>query len=92
MRIVLTERFQSDIRSLTPPERERVFGAMLALPRALGDVHAHAGLGLRKLHRSGIWEARVGLNLRLILTLIDGSMTFARAGTHDEVKRFLRDL
>lgn len=92
MRIALTERFQADIRSLAPPERERVFAAMLALPRALGEVHAHAGLGLRKLHRTGIWEARVGLNLRLVLALVDGSMTFVRAGTHDEVKRFLRDL
>ena len=92
MRIVLTERFQSDIRLLASTKRERVLGAMLALPKALGDVHAHAGLGLRKIHRTGIWEARVGLNLRLVLTLADGGITFVRAGSHDEVKRFLRDL
>ncbi len=92
MRIVLTERFQSDIRSLPSAERDRVFDAMLAIPKALGGAHAHLGLGLRKIHRTGIWEARVGLSLRLILTLADGSTTFVRVGSHDEVKRFLRDL
>jgi mRNA-degrading endonuclease YafQ of YafQ-DinJ toxin-antitoxin module len=92
MRIVLTEHFQTDVRSLAPPELERVLAAMLVIPRALGDVHTHAGLGLRKVHRTGVWEARVGLNLRLILTLAEGTMTFVRAGSHDEVKRFLRDL
>lgn len=92
MRIVLTERFQGDIRSLTPAERDRVLEAMLAIPRAVGDVHTHAGLGVRKIHRSGIWEARVGLNLRLVFALADGFLTFVRAGSHDDVKRFLRDL
>ena len=69
-----------------------MFDAMLAIPKALGDVHAHAGLGLRKIHRTGIWEARVGLSLRLILTLVDGALTFVRAGSHDDVRRFLQDL
>lgn len=91
MRIVLTERFQRDIRYLPSAERDRVFEAMLAIPKALGEMHAHQGLGLRKIHRTGIWEARVGLNLRLILTLVDGSTMFVRVGSHDEVKRFLRD-
>lgn len=92
MRIVLTERFQSDVRSLALPERERVFGAMLAIPKALGEVHVHAGLGLRKIHRTGIWEARVGLNLRLILTIAEEWITFVRVGSHDDVRRFLREL
>ncbi len=92
MRIVLTEHFQRDVRHLTSTERDRVFEAVLAIPRAVGDVHTHAGLGMRKVHKSGIWEVRIGLNLRIIFALADGFLTFVRLGTHDDVKRFLREL
>jgi len=60
MRIALTERFQRDVRGLDDAQRAMVFNVVLALPAAIGDVHRHQGLGIRKLHRSGIWEARVG--------------------------------
>lgn len=92
MRLVLTEHFQRDVRQLTLPHRERAFEAILSIPKAVGDVHTHAGLGVRKVHRSGVWEARIGLDLRLVFTLAEGILTFVRAGTHDDVKRFLRDL
>jgi len=65
----ITERFQHDVKDLDDGQRRAVFDAILALPAALGDPHTHAGLGLRKLHRSGIWEARVGLGLRLVFGL-----------------------
>ena len=92
MRIALRERFQRDVRDLEPQERAAVFEALLALPGALGDPHTHAGLGIRKLHRSGIWEARVGLGLRLVFGLEPTLLTLVRVGSHDEIKRFLRDL
>jgi mRNA-degrading endonuclease YafQ of YafQ-DinJ toxin-antitoxin module len=92
MRIALAERFQRDVASLTRDQRAAVFEAVLALPRAIGQVHLHAGLGLRKLHRSGIWEARVGLGLRLVFALEPELLTLVRAGTHDEIRRFLREL
>lgn len=92
MRIALSERFQRDVRDLDPQERAAVFEALLALPGALGDPHTHAGLGIRKLHRSGIWEARVGLGVRLVFGLEPTLLTLVRVGSHDEIRRFLRDL
>lgn len=92
MRIALSERFQRDVRGLAPQERTAVLDALLALPGALGDPHTHAGLGIRKLHRSGIWEARLGLGLRLVFGLETGLLTLVRVGSHDDVRRFLRDL
>jgi mRNA-degrading endonuclease YafQ of YafQ-DinJ toxin-antitoxin module len=92
MRIALTERFQSDVRALAPDQRAAVLEAILALPRAFGTPHLHAGLGLRKLHPSGIWEVRVGLALRLVFTLGGDTVTMVRAGTHDEIRRWLRSL
>jgi mRNA-degrading endonuclease YafQ of YafQ-DinJ toxin-antitoxin module len=92
VKIALGERFQKDVRGLDPKERGAVFEAVLALPRVLGDAHAHAGLGIRKLHRSSIWEARVGLGLRVVFALEPGRLTLVRVGSHDDIKRFLRDL
>jgi hypothetical protein len=92
MKIALTERFQRDVRALTAPQRAAVFDALLSLPRAIGDAHLHAGLGIRKLHGSGIWEARVGLGLRLVFARERGLPTLDRAGTHDEIRRYLKSL
>jgi mRNA-degrading endonuclease YafQ of YafQ-DinJ toxin-antitoxin module len=92
MKVVLTERFQRDVRTLAEDQRAAVFEAILALPRAVGEPHVHAGLGLRKLHRTGIWEVRVGLGLRLVFGLQPDLLTLVRAGSHDDVRRYLREL
>ena len=92
MNIALTERFQSDVRALPRDRRALVFEAMLSLPRVLGEPHLHSGLGFRKLHRSGIWEARVGLGLRLVFALETNLLTLVRIGTHDDIQRYLREL
>lgn len=92
MKIALTERFQRDVRTLGDDERAAVFGAILALPRAMGEPHLHGGLGMRKLHRTGIWEVRVGLGLRLVFVFEAGLLTLVRAGTHDDIRRYLREL
>ncbi|HEX9189906.1 MAG TPA: hypothetical protein VGB87_22710 [Vicinamibacteria bacterium] len=92
MKVALTERFQRAVRELEDDRRPAVFDAVLALPRALGDPHAHAGLGIRKLHASGIWEARVGLDLRMVFALQPDLVTFVLVGRHEDVRRFLREL
>ena len=92
MKLVLTERFQRDVRTLGEEQRAAVFEAILALPRAVGEPHLHAGLGMRKLHRTGIWEVRVGLGLRLVFALQPGVLSLARAGSHDDIRRYLREL
>lgn len=92
MKVALTERFRRAVRDLDDSRRAAVFDSILALPRAVGDPHAHAGLGIRKLHASGIWEARVGLGLRLVFTQEHRLLTLVLVGTHEDVRRFLRDL
>lgn len=92
MKLGLTERFQLDLKALDTTRRAAVLEALLALPRALGESHRHGGLGLRTLHRSGIWEARVGLGLRLVFTLGADLLTLVRVGTHPDVQRYLREL
>jgi mRNA-degrading endonuclease YafQ of YafQ-DinJ toxin-antitoxin module len=92
MKVALTERFQRDVRDLAADRKAALFDVMLSLPRALGEPHLHSGLGIRKLHRSGIWEARMGLGLRLVFTVEPDLLTLVRVGTHDEIQRYLREL
>jgi mRNA-degrading endonuclease YafQ of YafQ-DinJ toxin-antitoxin module len=92
VKLALTERFQRDVRLLPEDRKAAVFEAMLSLPRALGEPHLHSGLGLRKIHRTGIWEARVGLGLRVVFVVEKEVITLVRAGTHDDVQRYLREL
>jgi mRNA-degrading endonuclease YafQ of YafQ-DinJ toxin-antitoxin module len=92
MKLSLTERFQRDVRDLAQDRKSALFDVMLSLPRAMGEPHLHSGLGIRKLHRSGIWEARVGLGLRLVFTIEPDLLTLVRVGTHDEIQQYLRAL
>lgn len=92
MKVLLTERFQRDARDLEDEQRRALFDVILSLPRAMGDPHTHAGLGVRKLHRSGIWEARVGLGLRLVFGLQGDLLALVCVGSHEDVRRFLREL
>jgi mRNA-degrading endonuclease RelE of RelBE toxin-antitoxin system len=92
MKIVLTERFPRDVRALPEDGRSAVFESILSLPRALGEPHLHPGLGIRKIHRSGIWEARVGLGVRLVFAVEGQAITLVRVGTHEDIQRYLREL
>ena len=92
MKIVLAERFQRDVRTLPEDRLSAVLESILSLPKALGEPHRHSGLGIRKIHRSGIWEARLGLGLRLVFAVEDQVITLVRVGTHEDVQRYLREL
>ena len=92
MRLLLTERFQDDLKVLSAEERLECWGVILAVPAAFREPKKHTGLSLRKLHASGIWEVRAGLKLRLVFALDKEYAVFRRAGNHDEVRRYLRSL
>lgn len=47
------------------------------------------GLGVKRL-RGNIWEARAGLKIRVLYDLAGSRLTFILAGSHDDVKRFLK--
>lgn len=92
MKITLGERFLDDLLKRSPKERETVFAVMLALPRAFREAHQHSGVGLRRIHPSGIWEARIGLGLRIVLAYEKGHAILLRLGDHDEIRAFLRSI
>jgi mRNA-degrading endonuclease YafQ of YafQ-DinJ toxin-antitoxin module len=87
--IFLSERFRAIVREYPKPTRVEIGGAIDLLQASLGDPHRHAGLGIRKL-ASRYFEMRVGLDLRLVFRLDPETISFVFAGTHDEVRRFLK--
>ena len=92
MQIKLTEGFQRDVSSLSNEEQAQVFSVMLKSPAALKNPDAHRGIGLRKIHRSGIFEARIGLGLRMIFGFEPNAIIFHRVGNHDDIERYLKSL
>jgi mRNA-degrading endonuclease RelE of RelBE toxin-antitoxin system len=92
MKILLMERFQKDVRTLTDDQRVRCFEAILALPQLIGNPHQHTGFGVRKIHTSGIWEVRLGLGLRLVFAFKNNEAILVTVGNHEDVERFLASL
>ncbi len=92
MQIILTERFQKDVSALSLEEKNQLFSILLKLPTAIKNLHLHQGIGLRKIHSSGIYEARIGLSLRMLFGLDKNTAILHRVGNHDEIKRYLKNL
>lgn len=87
--IFLSERFRTIVREYPKPVRAEIGQAIDQLHAVLGQPHQHAGLGIRKLVKN-YFEIRVGLDLRLVFRIETEAVIFAFAGTHDEVRRFLK--
>lgn len=92
MQITLTERFQKDLSALSSNQQNSLFSIILKLPLAIKNIHQHSGLGLRKIHSSGIFEARLGLGLRLVFGFQNNEIILHRIGSHEEIKRYLKML
>ena len=92
MTISLHRQFIDQVLKQPTAIRAAIFEALLIVPDALRNPSKHTGLGLRKLHPSGIWEVRFGLGLRALLQLPPNQTIFRFLGTHDEVRKFLKNL
>jgi hypothetical protein len=73
--------------------RQQLTEAVTQLPAALGQPHRHAGLGLRKIHRRGVFEFRLGRDCRVVFTQPEPDLLMLHLlGNHDDVQRFLDTL
>lgn len=78
------------LASLAPDTQAQVLAVLRRLPGAFGRPHAHAGLGLRQLRR-GLYEARVGRQLRVLFERDGALLVIKTVGDHEAVRRYLRD-
>ena len=92
MRVALTKSFLKDATGLSVDGKAALFDVILKLPAAIKDPLRHDGAGLRKIHSTGIFEARIGLSLRIVFGYHDDELVLHRVGDHDEIRRYLKTL
>ncbi len=90
LRVAADKSVSLALAKLAPEQQTDVLAALKELPAAFGRPHAHAGIGLRQLRR-GIFEARIGLQLRVIFEREDDLLIVTAIGTHDDIRRYLRE-
>ena len=86
---VVKARFQRAYDRLPAHERDRVKKALQLLQRYLESREAPLGLGLKRLG-PGVFEFRAGLALRGVSVEEGALMVLTLLGSHDDVRRFLK--
>lgn len=92
MQVRFYTSFDRSYRSLRPLERGKADYAVQTLLTWIEERRSAPpqGLGFKKL-RSTVWEIRVDLRIRIVFTLEGDCLSFLLVGTHDDVRRFLRN-
>ena len=90
LRVAAEKNVSLALAKLAPDEQTKVLAALRQLPAAFGQPHTHAGLGLRQLRR-GLYEARIGLRLRVLFERDGDLLVIKSLGDHASIRRYLRD-
>jgi len=67
-----------------------MLGELRRLPGVFGLPYVHAGLGIRQL-RPGVYEARVGLKIRVVFERAGDLLVVKTVGDHADIRRYLRN-
>lgn len=90
MRVELAPELKEALRRLPKSQRRQIGQVITAVRDGFGAPHLHSGLGIRRL-RASVFECRVGLKLRLIFDAEAGVLSFTDLGTHDQVRKMMRN-
>lgn len=84
--------FDRSIKSLPLPDNEEFLRACLEFFDIMERRFPMAsGIGLKRL-RYDYWEIRIGIRNRILFRWNEGVIEFILAGSHDSIKRFLKNL
>jgi mRNA-degrading endonuclease RelE of RelBE toxin-antitoxin system len=90
MRFESKPSFEDSFKSLPSKEKREIKQVAIQLIDILSqDRFIHKGIGLKKL-KDDYWEVRYGLKRRIILRWHKDLVEFILAGSHNDVKRYLR--
>ncbi len=90
MRYEFKTSFDRSVKSLPQGIKEEIKALCIGLIDILSGTRTiPGGLGLKNLRRN-YWEIRKGLKLRVLFRWQDGLVEFILAGTHDDIKNFLK--
>lgn len=83
--------FDRSIKSLSTANKKDIKETCSQLIDILsGEKNLTKGFGLKNL-RDNFWEIRKGLKLRILFRWQSNYIEFLLAGTHDDIKRFLKN-
>ena len=80
-------RFLKTWRSLSGSQKQRIGEILINLPELRADPHLHTGYGLRQLHGTHFYEARLDLRWRLIFKVTEEEIVLFDVMNHDQVRR-----
>lgn len=90
MKYEFKSSFDRSVKSLPPEIKQEVKELCLILIDVLsGERELSVGMGLKNL-RKNFWEIRKGLKLRILFRWQADHVEFVLAGTHEEIKRYLK--
>lgn len=90
MRFEFKPSFDKSVKSLSSQTKREIKELCLCLIDILsGNGSLSKGIGLKNL-RKEYWEIRKGLKLRILFLWYDDLVTFILAGTHNDIKKYLR--
>ena len=95
VRCVFKSAFVKAFDKLVPPKQLLVTKALEALQSYFKSGQASYGLRIKKLYKGNkgkVLEARVSIDLRIVWVQTSEEIVFALVGSHDEVRRFLKNL
>ena len=90
LQVELTPELKAALRALPKRQRQKIGEVMTAVRDGFGVPHLHSGLGIRRL-RDSLFECRVGLKRWLVFDAESGVLTFSDLGTHDEIRKIVRN-
>ena len=91
MRYRFKNSFDKSIKSLPPKQTEKIKKACVEIIDVLkGRKELRKGLRFKRLCED-IYEISEGMKLRIIFSWKRDSITFILAGSHDKIKKFLKE-
>ena len=89
-KIVILPSFERSIRKFTSIEKDRLIIALEKFNDFLVTGKISSGLGFKKI-RHDIFEFRIDIRLRVIVKDENDTLYMVIAGSHEDIKRYLKD-
>ncbi|MCJ7586983.1 MAG: hypothetical protein MUQ00_03675 [Candidatus Aminicenantes bacterium] len=91
MRFEFKPSFDRSAKSLPPAEKTEIIKLCLIFVDTIAGADALSkGVGLKRL-RGDYWEIRKGIKYRVLLRWKGDLIEFVLAGSHDEVRKYLKN-
>ena len=91
MKIEFRKSFEKSLKKINSKDKENVYEACRTLLDVIEKRESPSqGIGLKKLEKT-FWEIRVDIHLRIIFEWQEDLIKFLLIGSHDEIKKFLKE-